>query len=175
MKNCVKCGLSKEWSEFYWQVGKRLQKERLGQIPMESDVNKAVVFYTTNAEGNILAVRRKNGKYALPGGKVEPGETLAKAVSREVLEETGLVVDYSLSVWEINHPADGPQGKDFQVTYYLGSVLPGPLHSSEDTTPSWISRKELAAGNFWQYNSHVIRIADDIAFFRSALARSFGE
>lgn len=47
-------------------------------------------------EGRLLVVERANppaeGIWALPGGSVELGETLAEAVEREVLEETGLVV-----------------------------------------------------------------------------------
>ena len=47
-------------------------------------------------EGRVLLVQR--GKppdedvWALPGGSVELGETMAEAVEREVLEETGVVV-----------------------------------------------------------------------------------
>ncbi len=46
--------------------------------------------------GRLLVVERANppaeGVWALPGGSVELGETLAEAVEREVLEETGVVV-----------------------------------------------------------------------------------
>lgn len=45
-------------------------------------------------DGDTLWVRsyKWGNRYSLPGGKVDLGETLAQAVIREVLEETGLVV-----------------------------------------------------------------------------------
>jgi ADP-ribose pyrophosphatase YjhB (NUDIX family) len=45
-------------------------------------------------DGELLMIRRGHGPaagtWSLPGGHVEPGELLAEAVVREVLEETGL-------------------------------------------------------------------------------------
>jgi 8-oxo-dGTP diphosphatase len=45
----------------------------------------------------VLLVRRAHeplkGEWSLPGGAVEVGETLQQAICREVLEETGLVVE----------------------------------------------------------------------------------
>jgi 8-oxo-dGTP pyrophosphatase MutT (NUDIX family) len=41
----------------------------------------------------VLFIRRAdNGRWGLPAGGIEPGESPAIAVAREVLEETGLVV-----------------------------------------------------------------------------------
>ena len=49
------------------------------------------------ADGKVLLVKRKyeplKGHWSLPGGMVEIGETLESALSREMLEETGLRVD----------------------------------------------------------------------------------
>jgi len=44
----------------------------------------------------LLLVRRGRGaaigRWSIPGGRVEPGESLAEATEREVMEETGLAV-----------------------------------------------------------------------------------
>lgn len=53
----------------------------------------------------LLLVRRRNdpgrGLWSVPGGRVEPGETVAAAVEREVLEETGLRVRAGAEVGRI--------------------------------------------------------------------------
>lgn len=47
-------------------------------------------------DGKVLLVRRARtpalGLYSLPGGRVELGETLTEALTREVTEETGLTI-----------------------------------------------------------------------------------
>jgi ADP-ribose pyrophosphatase YjhB (NUDIX family) len=49
------------------------------------------------ADGKVVLVRRRHeplaGRWSLPGGTLEVGETLTAGVAREMLEETGLVVE----------------------------------------------------------------------------------
>ena len=56
-----------------------------------SPVVGALVF---NQKGKVLVTtsHKWKGKYVMPGGHVEPGETLKKAVRREIKEETGLAI-----------------------------------------------------------------------------------
>jgi 8-oxo-dGTP diphosphatase len=58
---------------------------------------KAVI---ANDEGSVLLVREspahatntKAGRYHLPGGRIEPGESFFDGLAREVMEETGLTL-----------------------------------------------------------------------------------
>ncbi|QHE52679.1 NUDIX hydrolase [Pontibacillus sp. HMF3514] len=55
----------------------------------------AVSAYITNGEGDALLVKTHNRSdtWESPGGQVEEGEALDKAVYREVFEETGVKIN----------------------------------------------------------------------------------
>ena len=64
-----------------------------------------------DAAGRLLLIRRgtepDRGRWSVPGGRVEPGESPAQAVEREVLEETGLRVRAGEPVGRVRIPAAG--------------------------------------------------------------------
>jgi 8-oxo-dGTP pyrophosphatase MutT (NUDIX family) len=69
--------------------------------------------YRVSAKGLILMdnkallVRRNNGEWSLPGGRLEEGETPEQAMAREVLEETGIQCKAGLLFHSFVRPRPG--------------------------------------------------------------------
>ena len=64
---------------------------RIGRAGKLSPGASALIF--DQSTGNVLLTRRQdNGRWCLPGGGMDPGESAAEACIREVFEETGLEV-----------------------------------------------------------------------------------
>ncbi|HIH78261.1 MAG TPA: NUDIX hydrolase [Halobacteria archaeon] len=70
---------------------------------------------------NIVLIQRKNppfkGRYALPGGFVEYGETTESALKREVKEETGLNAEIIGLVGVYSDPNRDPRGHVISICY----------------------------------------------------------
>ncbi len=89
-------------------------------------------------QGRVLLVQRgtepMKGQWSLPGGLIELGELLSEAVAREVLEETGLVVE-PLELVELLdriHREDERVRYHYVIADYLCRVVGGALFAASD-------------------------------------------
>ncbi len=86
-------------------------------------------------QGSVLLIKRRRepfeGKWALPGGFVEYGETTEEAVKRETAEETGLRVQVERLVGVYSDPDRDPRGHSITVAY-LCNVVGGEEKAGDD-------------------------------------------
>ena len=99
----------------------------------------------------LLAARRTEppalaGGWELPGGKLDPGETLQQALHRELREELGVAVRLGERV---HGPLPGgrwPLGERFAMTVWLAEVAEGEVAPLEDHDElRWLTANELYA------------------------------
>ncbi|MBP3636727.1 MAG: 8-oxo-dGTP diphosphatase [Clostridia bacterium] len=98
-----------------------------------------------DGQGNVLVQERVDPKWpgiVFPGGHVEPGETFAQAVIREVQEETGLTIRQprlcGVKHWH-------KRGVRHMVLLYKTGEYEGELHSSEEGRVWWMPLSDLPA------------------------------
>ena len=108
--------------------------------------------------GRLLMVRRGRGpaagEWSIPGGRVDPGETLAEAVLRELVEETGLdgVCDEMVG-WVERIGSD----HHFVILDFRVSVLDpaDPVAGSDAAEAAWVPLSDVAE----------LRLVDGLAEF----------
>ena len=99
-----------------------------------------------DARGRVLLVRRADdGRWAMPGGWVDPGEAPEQAVVREVAEETGLRVSAPRLLHTKQRPAS--------VHYTFGCELDGGELRTSDESPevAFVSPDEI---DQWHTDHH---------------------
>jgi 8-oxo-dGTP diphosphatase len=103
-----------------------------------------------NSEGLVAAVRENSGKLLLPGGGIEPSETAAEAIHREVREELGCTVRLGRC---LGHALQFLENEGHsQATYaaFYEGHLGEECHTSPEFELQWVPPQELSlAHQMW--------------------------
>ncbi|HHZ79394.1 MAG TPA: NUDIX domain-containing protein [Candidatus Lambdaproteobacteria bacterium] len=99
----------------------------------------------------VLLVQRakapNKGQWSIPGGKQRHGETVIQAVSRELLEETGVKVEQLALLDVVDFIVPDNQGKilyHYTLVDFQGQWLSGECRSGDDADAvKWFKLKEL--------------------------------
>jgi 8-oxo-dGTP pyrophosphatase MutT (NUDIX family) len=128
--------------------------DRIGKQARLAVGCSATIF--DSARQKVLLTRRMDdGRWCVPGGYMEPGESMTEACVREVWEETGLHVEIARLVSVYTHPhrileyADGNR-LQLVVLHFEAAPVSGALTISNETTaidyfaPSKIAMLEMS-------------------------------
>ena len=113
----------------------------------EKPFGLAVRALITDGNGHFLILKRSDhektnkGRWEIPGGKMDTGESFDASLKREVLEETGLTI-------EILHPAGTaeqvlPALNAVQLVMMTGAVSGGLSISNEHSAYKWARLDEI--------------------------------
>lgn len=98
-------------------------------------------------DGRLLLIRRAQppglGRWSVPGGRVEPGETIQEAVVRELLEETGVegvcmgLIGVAESIDDDHHHVI--------LDYAVEVLAPAPPSAASDASEAkWVALSDVA-------------------------------
>ena len=123
----------------------------------------------------LLTRRTDNGRWCLPGGRMDAGEDAAEACMREVLEETGLHVRIERLIGVYSNPnfileyADGERCHIVSL-HFEAAPIAGTLSISDETTEyGYFSLNDITSLDVMEH--HLERIQDafsaqTVAFIR---------
>lgn len=107
----------------------------------------AIICY----QDKVLLVQRGRppgeGLWSIPGGKVQPGETLIAAVEREILEETGVVIRVGELAYHfefIEHDVSAGLRYHYVVLDYFSEYVSGEPRAGDDAADArWVGFDEM--------------------------------
>lgn len=122
----------------------------------------AIIF---NSEGSVLLLKRTYGNkgWSLPGGSVEPGETIHQALFRECSEELGIDVQDPVLTGFYYHSVINTQAAIFRCSIPKDAEI---NLSSEHSDYKWMYLSEIS-------ESQRIRALDALNFQGQVVSRTF--
>lgn len=110
-----------------------------------NSVKPSAGAFVRHGDEVLLIERTDNGNWSMPGGAMDPGESLAGCAVRETREETGVQVKVTsvLGPWtdpghRIEYTSDGEVRQEFTVIFGARYVSGDPVLSSESRRVAWV-------------------------------------
>lgn len=107
--------------------------------PKPNSIVPAASAVVMNEDGKILLHKRRDNKsWSLPGGAMEPGESIQQTIEREVLEETGYQVQTTRIIGVYTNPhhiieySNGEVRQQFSICFAC-KILGGELAVSDES------------------------------------------
>jgi len=121
------------------------------QWPRPSVTSDNIILTLKDGEPVVLLIRRGNppfqGYWALPGGFLDPNESLETCAARELQEETGLVGLPLVQIGAFGDPGRDPRGHTVTIAYLacVPSVDCGAKAADDAVAEGWFPLSRLPA------------------------------
>ena len=134
------------------------------EYPRPAVTVDVVLFTIRTGELAVLMIRRGGppfkGQWALPGGFVEENESLERAASRELKEETGIEQAALEQLGAFGDPGRDPRGHTVSVAFYAFLVAPArPVAADDAADAQWVSISSLARQRVAFDHTRIIALA----------------
>jgi 8-oxo-dGTP pyrophosphatase MutT (NUDIX family) len=134
-------------------VPRRIDYHNHADAPAPNSIVPSVNVIVTNDAGEVVLIRRSdNGNWALPGGAIDIGESLAQAAVRETMEESGIDCEitgisgiYTDPGHVIHYTSNDEVRQEFSIVLTARATGGLPTPSSETTEVRWVALDDLAA------------------------------
>lgn len=115
-------------------------------------MRQATLCFLVEGQRVLLGMKKRGfgrGKWNGFGGKVGEGESIEKAMEREVLEEVGVEVASNEKVAELHFAFPYKHGWDQAVHVFLAREWQGEPRESEEMRPEWFEVEKLPFSQMW--------------------------
>ncbi|GAA0335817.1 NUDIX domain-containing protein [Actinoallomurus spadix] len=132
-------------------MGRRIDYYDDPDAPTANSIVPSVNVVVANDQGEILLIRRTdNDNWAVPGGAIDLGESLAQAAVRETKEETGidceitgLVGIYTDPKHVMRYTSNDEVRQEFSIVLTARPVGGTPTPSSESSEVRWVAPDDV--------------------------------
>ncbi len=117
---------------------------------MYKNPKPTVDIIITDGKRIVLVKRGREpfkGKWVLPGGFIDYGETAEHAAAREALEETGMTIEITRLLGVYSSPERDPRNHHISIVFIARPIYGEPQGGDDAAAAKWYPLNELKPGD----------------------------